>query len=97
MRIALHIERLVVDAAVLGNERPAHVRAALEGELARLLAAPGAADTLRAVGAVDAISPTSLALTGPADASLGARVGARIGACLGLDATFEMHGGTRGA
>ena len=41
MSIALHIERLVVDEAVLAGERAGSVRAALEVELGRLLAQPG--------------------------------------------------------
>lgn len=52
MRVEVHIERLVVDGADLGDRFPAHrlpahqeeaFRAALGGELAVLLAAPGAA------------------------------------------------------
>lgn len=42
MSIELHIERLVLDEALLGGERAGNVRAALEGELARLLTRPGA-------------------------------------------------------
>ncbi|MEV6954445.1 hypothetical protein [Streptomyces sp. NPDC051183] len=52
MRVEVHIERLVVDGADFGERLPGHrlpahqeeaFRAALGGELAALLAAPGAA------------------------------------------------------
>ena len=58
MSIELHIERLVIDQAVLGVERPADVRAAIERDLARQLAQPEAVDTLRRVGAVSGLSAT---------------------------------------
>jgi hypothetical protein len=95
VRIVLHIERVVVDSAVMGNERPAHVRAALEGELSRLLAAPGAANALCAIGATDSIAPIPLSWPARGDACLGARVGTRIATSLGLDATSEVRGGRR--
>ena len=89
MSIVLHIERLVIDEAVLGGERAGDVRTALERELAQRLAQPGAIDTLRGLGAIAALPSASL-LSSAHD-----RLGMRI-------ATAVQHGlgitpATRGA
>lgn len=85
MRIDVRIERLVLDEALLGGERPAGVRAGLERELARRLATPGALDALRRIGAVEALPPLALpAARGPQE-PLGARIAAALGRGLGID------------
>lgn len=81
MSIELHIERLVVDAAVLGSEPPASVRAVIERALARQLALPGAIDKLRGIGAVDRLPPVS---AGSPREAPGARIAAAVGTGLGL-------------
>ncbi|GAA0890004.1 hypothetical protein [Rhodanobacter soli] len=81
MSIELHIERLVIDEAALGGERAGSVRAALEGELGRLLAQPGAVDALRGLGAVATLPPATL----PTASHLRDRLGVRI-------ATAVQHG-----
>ncbi len=59
MSIVLHIERLVLDEALLGGEHAGSVRDALERELAQRLAQPDAVDTLRDLGAVAALPPAT--------------------------------------
>ena len=81
MSIVLHIERLVIDAGVLGSERPAGLRAAIEQEIARQFALPGAVAALRHIGAVDALAG------GPwvsATAPLGTRIGQSVATGLGI-------------
>ncbi|GAP66347.1 hypothetical protein MBSD_n1654 [Mizugakiibacter sediminis] len=86
MKIDLHIERLVLDGALLGGERAADVRAALQRELARQLAAPGALDALRGLGAVDALPPLPLKQARHAHDRLGGRIAAAVGQGLGIAA-----------
>lgn len=55
MNIRLHIERLVLDGVALApHERP-HLQAAVEAELARLLAEGGVAGDLRQGGALASV------------------------------------------
>ena len=60
MSIVLHIERLVLDEALLDSERAGAVRSAIERELKQRLAEPGMAETLRALGHVDAMPAVTL-------------------------------------
>jgi len=50
MNIVLHIERVVLDQAVLGDERASAVRAGIERELSQHLRQPGVIDALRGIG-----------------------------------------------
>lgn len=90
MRIELHIERLLLDGALLGGERAADVRAALQRELSRLLAAPGALDALRSLGAVDALPPLPLKQMRHAHDRLGGRIAAAVGQGLGIGTVASM-------
>jgi hypothetical protein len=74
MSIELHIERLVIDETLLGGERGESIRAAIELELAGLLARPGAIDALRGVGAVTALPTVTLAQAGGTHDRLGTRI-----------------------
>lgn len=89
MSIELHIERLVIDAAVLGGEPPASVQAAIERELARQLARPGAVDALRRVGAVAALPPALLPIAARPHQCLGARIASAVQHR--LDVASGMH------
>lgn len=60
MSIVLHIERLVLDEALLDSERAGAVRSAIERELKQRLAQPGMAETLRALGHVEAMPAVAL-------------------------------------
>ena len=86
MSIALHIERLVIDEAVLGDERGVDVRAALQRELTRWLAAPGAREVLAGRGAVDGLPSQQLAPARQGSGALGARIAAAVGTGLGIEA-----------
>lgn len=86
MSIVLHIERLVIDAAALGGERAADVRAALERELVARLAAPGAGDALRRLGSIDALPPQRLAAARHPRELLGGRIAGAVGEGLGITA-----------
>jgi hypothetical protein len=55
MNIKIHIERLVLDGLPVTAAQGAHVSAAVENELARLLAGIGLSHALRTGGAVPAI------------------------------------------
>jgi hypothetical protein len=73
MSILLHIERLVLDQALLGDERAGAVRMAIEQELSQRLAQPGALAALRGLGAVAAVPAASLP-----PASTRERLGSRV-------------------
>ncbi len=69
MNINLHIERLVLDGvAVAPGERP-RLQAAVETELARLLAEGGLSEELRGGGAVPSVRAGGIRLTGQGDAA----------------------------
>jgi len=89
--IALHIERLVIDEAVLSGERAADVRVLLERELARQLGQPGAVDALRGVGAVAALPPATLPAPVRGQERLGSRLAVAVGQSLGA-AGGSSHG-----
>ncbi|MGN6706162.1 MAG: hypothetical protein ACTHJO_08890 [Rhodanobacter sp.] len=95
MSIELHIERLVIDEAALGGERGGSVRAALEGELARLLAQPGAAAALRGLGAVAALPPATLPPASHPHERLGVRIATAVQRGLGIPPAARVAGKER--
>ena len=92
MSIELHIERLVIDEAALGGERAGSVRAALECELGRLLAQPGAADALRGLGAVDTLPPATLPPASRPHDHLGPRIATAVQRGLGITPAARAAG-----
>ena len=64
MNINLHIERLVLDGVPVAQGREPVVRAAVEAELTRLLAADGLASDLAAGGALPRIQAGEIQLAG---------------------------------
>lgn len=92
MSIELHIERLVIDEAALGGERAGSVRAALECELGRLLAQPGAADTLRGLGAAATLPPATLPLASHPHERLGPRIATAVQHGLGISPAAHVAG-----
>ncbi|KZC17921.1 hypothetical protein RHOFW510R12_03480 [Rhodanobacter sp. FW510-R12] len=92
MSIELHIERLVIDAALLGGERATDVRATLERELGQQLAQAGAIDTLHSLGTVAALPPMTLPAAVRLHEPFGARVASAVRQSLGLNTTMH-HGG----
>jgi hypothetical protein len=93
--IVLHIERLVIDEAVLGHEPAGRVRAALEGELGRLLAQPGAVAALRRIGTVAVLPPATLPAAAHSSETFGMRVAAAVQHGLGLRAATHDGSTTR--
>ena len=87
MSIVLHIERLVLDEALLGGERAAAVPAAIERELGRLLVAPGAAVALRGIGSITSLPPASLPLGRHPKDQLGTRIATAASQALGVGET----------
>ena len=84
MSIELHIERLVLDAALLGDERASAVGAAIERELGRLLAAPGALEVLRDIGSVASLPPAVLPVASHPREQLGPRIATAVRSGLGI-------------
>jgi hypothetical protein len=78
MKVMLHIERLVLDEAVLGSEPARDVGASIERELARRFAEPGAAERLARIGAVDRLPAPASGTRG----ALGTRVASAVGETL---------------
>jgi hypothetical protein len=91
--IVLHIERLLIDEALLGGERAGSVRAALERELAQRLAQPGAVDMLRGLGAIAALPPAPLPLASTPHDRLGTRIATAVQHGLGI--SLANHGAGR--
>jgi hypothetical protein len=70
MKITVHIERLILDGvSVLHRQRP-QVQAALEEELARLIAADGLGVDLRTSGALSRVSGGEIQLEGDEEPEL---------------------------
>lgn len=93
MSIELHIERLVLDEALLGGERAGNVRAALEGELARLLTRPGGAvDALRSLGAVATLPAATLPAASDPHERLGVRIATAVQHGLGITPAARVAG-----
>lgn len=91
MSIALHIERLVIDEALLWGERADRVRAMVESELAQQLAHPGALERLRGLGALDSLPAATLLPAAHPRGQLGTRIAAAVGQGLRLpDASHGM-------
>jgi hypothetical protein len=83
MIIALHIERLVLDAALMSGERADVVRAVIERELTQRLAGQYP-EVMRHVGAVASLPVQNLPPATLAHSSIGARIAAAAGNALGL-------------
>jgi hypothetical protein len=64
MRINVHIERLVLDGLPVSRLQGPMVRAAVEGELSRLLSAGGLSHEFQYGGAVPAVRGGNLRLSG---------------------------------
>ena len=94
MSIELHIERLVIDEAVLGGERAMAVGAAMTHELQRLLMHPNALAVLADVGAVASLQPGRLTPSVDAADRLGPRLAQAVHQVLGAPSPTAS---TRGA
>ena len=94
MSIALHIERLVIDEAVLGGERAADVRLLLERELAHRLAQPGALDALRGTGAVTALPAAAVPAPARGQERLGSCLAMAVGQSLSAASMAQGSGGS---
>jgi hypothetical protein len=90
--IELHIERLVIDEALLGGERAGSVRLAIERELTRLLAQPGAVDALRGLGVVDTLPPATLPPASHPHDRLGMRIATAVQHGLGITPATHVAG-----
>jgi len=75
MTINLHIERIILDGLPLEAHHGPIVRAAIEAELARLLAAQGLPPALHAGGALPALRAAPIAI---ADAATPDAIGQQI-------------------
>lgn len=74
MSIVLHIERLVIDESLLGAERVGAIGAAIELEMSRKLAGPGALATLRGLASTACLPPSALPVAGRPNERLGPRI-----------------------
>jgi hypothetical protein len=84
VNIDLHIERLVLEGLPVTGSQGARVQAAVEAELARLLAERGLAASLQAGGAVPRLPGGALTLTlGGSPAQLGAQIAQSVYSGLG--------------
>lgn len=72
--INLHIERLVVDAALIGSGQPAAVHSAVALELARLLMAAGLRRELAAGGTLPVLSAGDIQLASAHPGTLGTQI-----------------------
>jgi hypothetical protein len=75
MNVRLHIERLVLDGLPLAPGQAPLVQAAVEAELARLIAGSGVAPGLPSLGAVPALRAGDLQLApGTTPAGIGSQI-----------------------
>jgi hypothetical protein len=92
MSIELHIERLVLDEAVLGSECAPAVRAAIEHELCHLLAAPDVFEALRGIGNVASVPPAVLPVASHPREQLGPRIATAVRTGLGIASVPVQRG-----
>jgi hypothetical protein len=90
MSVHVHIDRLIIDPALLGGQSPRKAQHAIEQALRAQLATPGAATRLSGLGHLEAM-PSHALSDGPAP--LGARVGFALSQVLG---TGVPRGGGHG-
>lgn len=91
MRIELHIERLLLDAALLGGERATAVRSAIELELAERLAGPDVGSALRGIGRVASLPPALLPQARHPKDRLAPRIATAVGEALGVGGTLSSQ------
>ncbi|HEY9132671.1 MAG TPA: hypothetical protein VIM98_13010 [Dyella sp.] len=102
MSIELHIERLVLDEALLGGERAVAVRQAIERELSLRLTRPGVCDALRGIGRTTALPAVTLPAADHAGERLASRVARAVQQGLGVSTsdgacrTGRLSGGGHG-
>ncbi len=84
MSITLHIERLVLDQALLSEGEAKALRQGIERELSLRLMQTGTVDALRCIGAVAELPPCSLPLATHPGEGLGARIASGIQQGLGV-------------
>ena len=94
MSIVLHIERLVLDEAVLGGERAHKVRAELEHELVRELSTAGIAQALSGIGSVASLPPLALSHARSPRGDVGGRIAAAVSQGLGAGSAAQGAGST---
>lgn len=82
MSIELHIERLVIDEAVLGGQGPGLMRAAIERELTKRLAQPGTGAVLADLGHVASVPTSNLPAGTPS--TLGHRLAQTLARTMGV-------------
>ena len=83
MNLTIHIERLILDGFTVPPEGQAHLQAAVEAELGRLLTAGGLAPPLRRGGAVASIAGGRLDPSADDPARLGRRIAQSVAGALG--------------
>ena len=74
MNIHLHIERLILDGLPMERNQAAHVQAAVEAELTRLLRENGLAVSLHAGGAIPSIGASTIRLGDSNPAHMGNKI-----------------------
>lgn len=84
MSIVLHVDRLVLDESLLGQEQPAAVRMAIERELRRQLTRPDATVRLRDIGTVAELPTTALPPARHSRERLGSRIATAVSHSLGV-------------
>ena len=82
MTVKLHIERLVIDEALMCGKQRAAVLAEIEKALAQRLVSGDAIPSLRAIGSVAALPSQTLPQEMPMHRSLGARIAVGVGQAL---------------
>ena len=92
MSIVLHIERLVLDEALVGNERPSAMRVAIERELLRQLAWPGAIERMRNIGVVAELPTVALPAARHSRERLAPRVAIAVRNGLGVPIATRTSG-----
>ena len=88
MTINVYIDRLILDGIDLGPRESAQMKAAVEGELSRLLRNGGLGSSLQSGGAFPSVSADSIHLSGECNAS---RLGKQIARSVyrGIGGTYE--------
>ena len=94
MSVRIHIERLVLDGFGLNGASGSRVQAAVQSELARLLAGQGLSETLRAPAAMPSLRAGAFSpAPGASPAQLGREIARSVHAGIGGGAVKSSGGG----
>jgi hypothetical protein len=91
MNIKVHIERLIVDEAIMASGEPRQLQAAVRAELMRLATAGGVSTELAGGGALPSVTAKAIQFSDPGPFSLGRQIADSIYSGIGGSGRGEIN------